>query len=161
MTPVRRRLYLAQIGILVLCGLLSAPTRAQIIFGTCTASATGVSFGTYNLLSVTPLTSTGTVTVNCSGAFVFGSTTVTIDLSTGQSGTYTARSLGAGFSYNLYQNAALTEIWGNGSGDSTVYSGTISGTQTSFTATVYGQIPALQNPAPGAYTDTITVTVNY
>ena len=30
-----------------------------------------------------------------------------------------------------------------------------------FTATVYGQIPAGQDPAPGSYIDTITVTVNY
>ncbi len=157
----RSKLHLVTILLLVVCGALSSPARAQILFGTCTASATGVSFGTYNLLSPTPLTSTGTITVNCSNALVFGSTTVTISLSTGQSGTYTTRSLGTGFSYNLYQNAAYTQIWGDGSGGSTTYSGTISQQQTSFTATVYGQIPALQNPAPGSYSDTITATVNY
>ncbi|MHB1321905.1 MAG: spore coat protein U domain-containing protein, partial [Acidithiobacillus ferrivorans] len=27
--------------------------------------------------------------------------------------------------------------------------------------TVYGRIPALQAPSPGAYTDTITVTITY
>ncbi len=28
-------------------------------------------------------------------------------------------------------------------------------------ATVYGRIPALQNPSPGRYSDTITVTITY
>jgi spore coat protein U-like protein len=162
MKPHRRRLYLAQIALVVACGLLAAPARAQIIFGTCTAGASGVAFGTYNLLSAVPLTSTGTVTVNCSGAlFILGSTSVTVALSTGQSGTYTARRLGTGFNYNLYLDAAHTEIWGDNTGGSSQYTGTITQAQPSFTATVYAQIPALQNPAPGSYTDTITVTVNY
>jgi spore coat protein U-like protein len=160
MTLIRRRMHLAQICILMLCVLLSAPARA-FIFGTCTASATGVSFGTYNLLSPTALDSTGTITVNCSEAFVIGNTTVTITLSTGQSGSYTARSLGTGFSYNLYQDAAHSEVWGDGSGSSTTYSGSITNGHPTLTATVYGEIPALQNPSPGSYTDTITATVNY
>jgi spore coat protein U-like protein len=155
------RLYLAQIAVLTLCGLVSARAHAQILFGTCTASATGVTFGTYNLLSATPLDSTGTVTVNCGGALVLGNTTVTVSLSAGQSGSFTPRKLGTGFTYNLYQDAAHSEVWGDGTGGSTQYSGTISNGKSSFTATVYGQIPALQNPSPGAFTDQITVTVNY
>ncbi|MFZ1098249.1 MAG: spore coat U domain-containing protein [Steroidobacteraceae bacterium] len=161
MSPPRRRQCLAQLGLLVVCGLLTAPARATIT-GNCTASATGVSFGTYSLLSGTPLTSTGTVTVNCSGATkISGNNSVTVSLSTGQSGTFTARSLGTGFSYNLYQDAAYSEIWGDGTGVSTQYTGSITNGQNSFSATVYGEIPARQNPAPGSYTDSITVTVNY
>jgi spore coat protein U-like protein len=156
----RRYSFLAQLGVLMICFALSAPARA-LIFGNCTAGASGVSFGTYNLLSPTPLTSTGTVTVNCSGAFVFGSTAVTISLSTGQSGTYTTRKLGTGFSYNLYEDAAHTQIWGDGAGGSVEYDGTLNTGQTSLSATVYGEVPALQNPAPGSYSDTITVTVSY
>lgn len=160
MTHIRRRLYLGQIGVLMLCGLLSAPARA-VILGNCTAGATAVAFGTYNLLSATPLTSTGTVTVDCGAAIIAGNTTVTVNLSTGQSGTYTVRSLGTGFNYNLYQDTAHTQIWGDGTGGSTQYSGRINNGHSSFSATVYGEIPALQNPGPGSYTDTITVTVNY
>jgi spore coat protein U-like protein len=145
----------------MLSGLLTAPAQATIT-GTCTAGATGVSFGTYNLFSATPLTSTGTVTVDCSGASsISGNNSVTVSLSTGQSGTYTTRSLGTGFSYNLYQDAAYTQIWGDGTGGSTQYTGSITNGHKSFTATVYGEIPALQNPSPASYTDTITVTVNY
>lgn len=161
MSSRRRRQCLAQLGVLVVCGLLTAPARATIT-GNCTASATGVSFGIYNLLSATPLASTGTITVNCSGATqITGNNSVTVSLSTGQSGTFTARSLGAGFSYNLYQDAAYSEIWGDGTGTSTQYTGSVTNGHPSFNATVYGEIPALQNPAPGSYTDTITVTVNY
>ncbi|MGB6605851.1 MAG: spore coat U domain-containing protein [Steroidobacteraceae bacterium] len=161
MTHRHTRLCLVQIGILTLCGLLCAPARGASITGSCTASATGVSFGTYNLLSATPLESTGTVTVNCSAATVKGTNSVTVSLSAGQSGSFTARRLGTGFTYNLYQNAAFTEIWGDGTGNSTLYTGSITKKLPSFTATVYGQIPALQNPAPGSFTDTITVTVDY
>lgn len=161
MTHRRSRILLGPIGVLMLCGLLSAPARAAIT-GTCAASATGVSFGTYNLLSAAPLTSTGTVTVACNGAIkITGHNAVTVKLSTGQSGTFTARSLGAGFSYNLFQDAAHTKIWGDGTGNSTTYSGTITKAAPSFTATVYGEIPALQNPAPNSYSDLITVTVDY
>lgn len=157
----RCRFWVAALVALIACGFVATPARAAIT-GTCTASATGVSFGTYNLLSATPLTSTGTVTVNCSGATkITGNNSVTVELSTGQSGTFTARSLGANFGYNLYQDSAHTEIWGDGTGGSTIYTGSITNGQDEFTATVYGEIPAQQNPAPGSYTDTITVTVNY
>jgi spore coat protein U-like protein len=143
--------YFAQLGALLACAALGSQAR-----GSCTAGATGVSFGTYNLLSPTPLTSTGTITVTCTKGYP-----VTVMLSPGKSGTYSPRSLGTGFSYNLYQDAAHSEIWGDGTGVSTYYTGKTTHGQPTITLTVYGEIPALQNPAPGSYTDTITVTVNY
>jgi spore coat protein U-like protein len=147
----------------LLLAVAGPPARA-VILGTCTVSAVGVSFGNYNPVATTALTSTGQVTVNCSTAFVFGTTAITIDLSTGASNTYTARTMLSGtntLTYNLYQNAADTVIWGNGTGGSSAYDGNITGAQPTLQVTVYGQIPALQNPVPGSYTDTITVTVNY
>jgi spore coat protein U-like protein len=153
--------YLAQVAALVISAVAAAAARATIT-GSCVASASGVAFGTYNLLSAAALTSTGTVTVDCSGATkITGSNTVTVSLSTGKSGSFNPRSLGAGFSYNLYQDAGYSEIWGDGTGGSTPYTGTITNGQNSFTATIHGEIPALQNPAAGSYTDTIMVTVNY
>jgi spore coat protein U-like protein len=51
-------------------------------------------------------------------------------------------------------------IWGNGTAGTVTVSAHVpsNGTQNN---TVYGQIPALQGVRPGAYTDTITVTVTY
>jgi spore coat protein U-like protein len=142
--------------------LLGAPHAHAAGITSCTATATNIAFGTYTPLQTTVLASTGTVTISCTG--VTGRNTVTIDLSPGASGSYTTRSLTAGsaqLSYNLYQDAANTEIWGNGSGGSSEASATIRKAVPTATLTVYGTVTAKQDPAPGAYGDTITVTVNY
>jgi spore coat protein U-like protein len=49
-------------------------------------------------------------------------------------------------------------VWGNTVGTDTV-AATGSGAAQSYT--VYGRITAQTTPAPGTYTDTITVTVTY
>jgi spore coat protein U-like protein len=153
---------------LAACALLAAlasPAAHALILGSCSATANSVAFGTYDLTSPTALQGTSTITVTCTE--VFGSTSVTVYLSTG-SGTYTTRTMLSGtnkLDYNLYTNAAETTVWGNGTGSTTydtltIGNGTVFGSA-SASATVYGAVPALQNPAPASYTDTITVTVNY
>jgi spore coat protein U-like protein len=142
--------------------LMSAPLAHAASITACTATATSVAFGTYTPLEATVLASTGTVTISCTG--VTGRNTVTIDLSQGASGVYTTRTLKAGaaaLNYNLYQDAANTEIWGNGTGGSTEASATIRRAAPTATLTVYGSVLARQDPAPGTYGDTITVSVNY
>ena len=142
--------------------LLGAPQAHAASITSCTATATSVDFGTYTPLQATVLASTGTVTISCTG--VTGRNTVTIDLSQGASGLYTTRTLKAGaatLNYNLYQDAANTEIWGNGTGGSTEASATIRRRTPIATLTVYGSVLARQDPLPGTYADTITVSVNY
>jgi spore coat protein U domain-containing protein, fimbrial subunit CupE1/2/3/6 len=128
----------------------------------CTVTATNVVFGTYTPLQAAALTSAATISIACTG--VTGRNTVTVDLSAGASGSYTTRTLIIGtakLNYNLYQDAANTEIWGNGTGSSTVASATIRKAVPDANLTVYGSVAALQDPAPGSYGDSITVTVNY
>lgn len=142
--------------------MLLAPAGAQA--DECTVSATAVAFGVYNPFSASPLDTTGTVTVHCFG-FLFENANYTIRFSTGGGAGY-ARRMSSGsalLSYQLYRNAARTEIWGDGSGGTF----TIAVNQ-NYTAeiyinhTVYGRIPASQTTvSPGSYTDTITVTVTY
>jgi spore coat protein U-like protein len=142
--------------------LLGAPCLQAASITSCTVTATNLAFGTYTPLQTAGLASTGTISISCTG--VTGRNTVTIDLSPGASGSYTTRTLTAGsaqLSYNLYQDAANTEIWGNGSGGSSEASATIRKAVPTATLTVYGTVTAKQDPAPGAYGDTITVTVNY
>lgn len=143
----------------LLCG---APLARAASITSCTVTATDVAFGTYTPLQAAGLLSTGTISISCTG--VTGRNTVTIDLSAGASGNYTTRTLTAGankLSYNLYQDAANTEIWGNGTGNSTEASATIRKATPTATLTVYGTVTANQDPAPGTYGDTITVSVNY
>ncbi len=131
----------------------------------CSISAQPTAFGNYNPLSVTPLDAAGQVTVNCS--FVISLlTTYTVKLSTGSSGTYSPRRMQSGantLSYNLYLDALRLLTWGDGSAGTSFVSNTqligIGGFSQSYP--VYGRIPAQQNVATGAYSDTITVTLDY
>jgi spore coat protein U-like protein len=150
-----------------LAGVLLTTSAAAAV--TCAASAGGIAFGTYNPLSTAALASTATVTVQCNGAAApITVVRPVVSLSTGGSGSYTNRALRFGtgtLSYNIYANLARSQILGDGTGGSSTLdlapidiiltgSGQSSGT-------LYGYLPALQNAAPGAYTDTITVTVSY
>jgi spore coat protein U-like protein len=65
--------------------------------------------------------------------------------------------------YNLFTDALHTIIWGDGSsGTSSVSDSYILNLlSTTRNYTVYGQIPASQNVAVGAYTDSIIATVTF
>jgi len=149
--------------------LLLAPA-AHAAVTSCTVSATGPVFGNYNPLQATALASTGTVTTVC--VVTTHSNTITIGLSSGHSGNFNMRAMttvvgGTTYTlnYNLFLDAADTQIWGDGTGPSLLDTETLKrhGNNSTITTntTVYGQIPALQDPVPGAYTDTMTVTVNF
>ncbi|WP_426051108.1 Csu type fimbrial protein [Brevundimonas sp. SL161] len=133
-------------------------------FCTCTASATGVSFGNYDPLSPIPKDAAGTVTVNCTFAEL-GSGTYDISLSPGMTGTYATRKLTraqSSIDYNLYTTAARTQVWGNGTGGTQRVVGTLSGLLSNQqTFSIHGRVPPGQNVLDGAYTDVIVVTVAY
>lgn len=142
-------------------GCLAAPA-GQAAIGSCTVSSSGVAFGTYTPLQAAALQSNGTIDITCTG--VTGRTNITIDLSTGTSGSYPTRKLTVGaltLSYNLYLDAANTQVWGNGTGGSVEGTATIRRRAPNVTLTVYGAVAARQDPGPGSYTDSITVSVNY
>jgi spore coat protein U-like protein len=63
--------------------------------------------------------------------------------------------------YQLYSDSGHSSVWGETtSGSPDVVTGTGSGDGQAIT--VYGRVPSGQtNPKIGAYSDTITVTVNY
>jgi spore coat protein U-like protein len=138
----------------------------------CSVAATGVAFGDYDIVLVTPYDSTLDVTVTCTYVPPGGATGVNIQasLSTGVSGSYSPRQMAFGparLNYNLYRDAARTSIWGNGlSGTAiatasfTVGPGVGNGTRIAQFP-VYGRVPELQAVDSGAYSDTIVVTVTF
>ena len=141
--------------------LAAAPARAGTITS-CTVTAVGVAFGSYTPLQASPLDMNGTINIACTG--VTGRNTVTIDLSTGASNTYVDRTLVTGsytLKYNLYYDAAYTQVWGNGTGGSVEGSTTIRRRAPNVSLPVYGAVAPGQDPAPGSYGDTILVSVNY
>jgi spore coat protein U-like protein len=141
--------------------MLLAPAAGQ---AACTVSASGLAFGVYNPTFTTPTDSSGTVTLSCGVAS--GTGAYTIALGTGSSGSYAGRRMSSGSSilpYQLYSDAAHSQIWGDGTGGSSVVTGTDNIPQVGGTSAyqVYGRIVARQAVSPGAYTDVIVVTVTY
>ncbi len=133
--------------------------------GACSVTATNLNFGTYNTANGSPTNGAGNVNVECSFLLAL-LLSYTVKLSTGSSGTYTARQMENttyDLNYNLYTNLARTSVWGDGSGGTgyNSFSSLVLLLYHNANYTVYGRIPATQNIPAGGYTDTITVTVTY
>jgi spore coat protein U-like protein len=125
----------------------------------CTVSALPLAFGNYS--PGTASTANTTIGVTCTSGTTYN---VGLDAGTG-SGATTANRLMTGvlnpsstLAYSLYSNSGLSTLWGN-----TIGTNTVTGTGTGLvqSLTVYGKVAAGQNVAPGAYADTVTVTLTY
>lgn len=136
----------------------------------CGVSTTGVAFGAYDPTIATDTDSTGNVQVVCTHLSGGASqVNYTLALSTGNSGTYVQRWLRSGaamLKYNLFDTAARSRIWGNGSAATALVSGSLrvnpgSNRIREASHPIYGRIPALQAAPTGNYTDTILVTVAF
>lgn len=140
----------------LMLALLLAPGFAQ---AACSVNPTPVTFGIYSPFNVAPTDTAGTLRVSCDTVTVG----YTVLLSAGSAGSYSPRGLsGGGYTlfYNLYADALRTVVWGDGSGGTTTVSGAFA-LPGAIDHTVYGRVPARQNVGAGAYTDTITVTINF
>lgn len=133
-----------------------------------TVSATNLAFGNYNPTSAAPNSATSTVTVQntVTGVGVLATVGFDLSLSAGTGGSIAARVLngpsGAQLRYNLYADPGYATVWGNGTvTDSVSALATVGGVLVTRSFTVYGRIPPNQFVAPGAYANTITVTVNF
>ena len=127
----------------------------------CTVSSSGVAFGSYNIFDPSPLDSTGTITVDCTGTY---NSAVIVKISAGASSSFANRKLMSGgheLRYNLYREASHTTIWGDGS-SSTDFAATTPSSGTPFSLTVFGRIPDRQTTAfVGSYSDSPVVTVEF
>ena len=146
--------------LVVLFWLVGTANAAAQAAPSCTISATAVAFGNYNVYSVTNVDSTGTITYRCNAA----AANISITLSKGASSTFSPRTLRKGaeaLNFNLYRNAARTQIWGDGTGGTSVLSVANPPNNQSVNVTVFGRIPALQDVSAGSYSDTVVATVNF
>lgn len=121
-------------------------------------STSELAFGTTGVIS-SAITSTGSIGVQCTNTTPFN---IGLNAGTGSGATVSSRKMssgaGATISYEMYRDAARTQVWGD-----TVGSNTAAGTGNGAvqTLTVYGRVPVQTTPAAGSYTDTVTVTVTY
>ncbi|HVT35490.1 MAG TPA: spore coat U domain-containing protein [Nevskiaceae bacterium] len=156
-------------GLMVLAaGMPPAATASQAtssflvtatVLNVCTVTATALPFTNYDPTASGNDDATTTVSVLCTL-----STPYTVRLSQGVNGTSVTarkmiRTLGTEtLTYSLYRDAARSQNWGVTDGSDTA-SGT--GTGLLQNITVYGRITSGAAVPAGAYTDTVTVTVNY
>jgi spore coat protein U-like protein len=137
----------------------ATPVVAQGPTG-CVISLTGVQFGTYDLFSAVPLRSTGAIVYRCGNRV----RNMTIAFTRGQSSTYAPRTMRRASEpllYNLYLDAALAVVWGDGSAGTSLYSVGNARNNRDVAITIYGSIPALQDVSAGTYTDDVTATINF
>ena len=105
----------------------------------------------------------GATTTTTSGAITCsGFTQFQVTATTGSGGVYSPyRIIAAPINYNVYTNAGMTTIWGDGTAGTTTYTGVnFAGTNT-LAGTAYAFMPGGQDIAPGAYTDTLTAVLGY
>lgn len=137
-------------------GLTRVPfTVTAAVEPTCIVSAQSINFGSHGVLR-TAVDATGSISLTCTANLPY-----TVSLNGGLSNSPPAarrmtRS-GAGVTYGLYRDTNRANVWGSAAGQ--IASGT--GNGSAQTLTVYGRVPAQNTPAPGLYSDTVVVTVNY
>lgn len=142
------------------CGTVSAGTFPFSVQATvvksCTIAALPLDFGAPVDMSAAATDGTTTLTAKCTSGLAYQ-----IGLDNGQHAVSGSRKMVLGtekIGYDLYTNAARSNRWGNTLNVDTI---TRTGTGANQTSTVYGRAPAQAPPTPGAYTDTVTVSVYY
>jgi len=158
-------------GALLAAGFASAATVTSTfnvsatVLKNCLVSSANLGFGNYTP-NTGALTGSSAITVRCTRTTPY---TVSLNAGTTTGGTLTQRLLANGantLQYNLFTTAGMTTIWGDGTGGTGTVAGTGNGVSlaSAQTLTVHGSLPdstANQDAPPGAYADTITVTVTY
>lgn len=135
---------------------LSPITARLVINPNCTISAAPLDFGT--VTAITTLNAATNLSATCTLNAPY-----TIALNGGSvAGNVNARQmrLGAGpntITYQLYRNAARTQVWGNTAGS--MVTGTGSGVAQSIS--VFGRVTPQGPKPPGTYQDTITATITF
>lgn len=125
---------------------------------TCNLSIVSVNFGSYDVFASSPNVVTGKITETCDPGLPF-----VINLTPGENsgGSFHPRKMissrGDTLSYNLYRDSTHNEVLGDGTGNTF----TLTGIGGGGPFTVYGRIPALQNIIPGAYSDSVVVTIEW
>lgn len=130
---------------------------SSVSYSQCTVTATNINFGNYDVASNTNLTSSGTITVSCRN-----DRNVVIAFGQSANGGINPRRMKHSFlndflNYNIYQDAATSIIWGDGSNGTSPM--IVNRIPRNRTFTYYGVIFAGQDISAGTYTDSLIVTV--
>jgi spore coat protein U-like protein len=134
---------------------------SAVVVPNCRLSVTPLSFGSYDPLAAnnqTSLDATATVVITCTR-----DSRASVDMDQGHNAPVGAQSrfltLGSDrLSYDLFRDAARTQLWGSGADSLAVVA---QGIRSPVSMTVYGRIPPGQEVAAGTYNDVVTATVDF
>ena len=124
----------------------------------CLVAATPLAFGSYDVAGGA-VNISSTVSVTCTGN---SSYTIALGAGSGSGATFATRKMTFGantLNYSIYTDSARSSVWGDGTSGSNTVAGT--GTLGVTTHTAYGSIPAAQPANAGAYSDIVSITLNY
>ena len=157
------------LGVVLVSAPAFAATTADVgisatVVASCSITALPVAFGNYDALSATPKDATGSVDVTCSvgslpkiwlgqGLHAGGTSTAAVPVRRMINGATNF------LSYQLYQEALRTNVWGGTDGSSPAALPALG--ITAVQSTIYGRVPINQTSTVGAYTDTVVATVNF
>jgi spore coat protein U-like protein len=141
--------------------LAAAILFPAVLCAQCTVATIGVNLGSYDPLSASNLTSSGTITVSCSGTY---QAAISIGAS-GNSGGFQPRQMrmisGTDLlNYNLYSDSGMTAIWGDGTQSTSTVVVTAKKPKPASNI-VYGRAPSGQNVQVGQYADSLITTINF
>ena len=127
----------------------------------CTLTTAPVAFGSYDPVVANAsanLDATGALTVACTKG---ASPSIALALGGNASGSVRRLSDGSGnyLSYELYQEAARSTVWGTTGG--ALLTPVAAPSKAARNFTVYGRVPANQDVPSGNYADTVVATVNF
>ena len=124
----------------------------------CNVSSSPVAFPAQTVLA-SAVNQTGSISVTCTNTTPYN---VGLDKGAGSGASVSNRLMtgpsSATVAYGLYQDSSHSANWGNTVGTDTVSS---TGNGNAQTLNVYGHIATQTTPQPGAYADTVNVTVTF
>lgn len=121
----------------------------------CTISTVDIAFPDYDPISGAAVTANGNVTIKCTK----GAAGLTLALSGGSNFASPDNQMSNGtdlLKYGLFQDAGLSTRWNGVTRDIPAPVATVD-----QPFTIYGQISSGQEASVGAYSDTVTATINY
>lgn len=156
-----RALLAAMLGLGLAAPLHAATTSTTFnvtatVLNSCAVSATDLAFGTYDPASVTDKSGASTITVTCTLGTAYD-----LGLNNGANASGSTRRMASGasrLSYQIYKDVGATQVLGTVAAALGV---TGIGTGVGVPTLIYGVIPKAQNVGSGAYSDVITVTIDY
>ncbi|MDH3945493.1 MAG: spore coat U domain-containing protein [Chromatiales bacterium] len=156
--PTERKSRIRARTLAVLLLMLGATMTNIASAQNCTITAVPLNFGSYLPNDLAPLDNAGAVDIDCKGRG--GIFLVTI--AAGNSNDYLQRlmlSATDALAYNVYLDAARTQIWGNWSSGTSALRRFRRNGRYRESIPVYGRIFAGQDVDPGIYSDSLLVTI--